>query len=172
MADGTMAAMMVVLGFTDMSLNHCPAPSGCFGRSDTTPRLAISAGEVIERRAEASREAFFRYDLGRNYGPFGRVVGASFGEDGNVWIGVGHTYHIESGSGLYYAQFHAMPGIYFANGGFDLGGPIEFRSGVEVGVDLSDLRIGLSYDHRSNAGIYDENPGIETLQLRVSVPLK
>jgi lipid A 3-O-deacylase len=31
--------------------------------------------------------------------------------------------------------------------------------------------VGLSYDHRSNGDIATLNPGLETLQLRVSVPL-
>ena len=34
-----------------------------------------------------------------------------------------------------YAQLHAMPGLYADNGGFDLGGPMEFRSGIELGYE-------------------------------------
>ncbi|OZA01556.1 MAG: hypothetical protein B7Y02_17545 [Rhodobacterales bacterium 17-64-5] len=55
--------------------------------------------------------------------------------------------------------------------GPDLGGPVEFRSGVEIGfIANNGLRFGLSYDHRSNGGIYEDNPGLETVQLRLSVP--
>jgi hypothetical protein len=62
-----------------------------------------------------------------------------------------------------------MPGVYIQGDGNDLGGWFEFRSGIEIGYEAqSGVRYGLSLDHRSNAGIYDENPGLETLQFRVS----
>ena len=74
-------------------------------------------------------------------------------------------------SGLY-TELHAMTGLYFDNGGFDLGGPIEFRSGIELGYETRHgWRMALLYDHRSNAGIYEDNPGIETVQVKVSIPL-
>lgn len=173
MADGTFAVLMLVLGLTDMSINHCGSANGCLGRNDTTPRLAFSAGEVLERRAEPAAEAYLRYDLGYNFGPFGNAVGLSVGEKGETWVGIGQTYTIPFGSSPLYAELHAMPGLYLDNGGFDLGGILEFRSGIELGYEnRMGWRFAASYDHRSNAGIYDDNPGIETVQLRVSMPLR
>ena len=53
----------------------------------------------------------------------------------------------------------------------DLGGPVEFRSGLELGYESDrGWRIGLGFDHRSNAGIESRNPGLETVHLRLSVP--
>jgi len=50
---------------------------------------------------------------------------------------------------------------------------LKFRSGVELGyVAKNGARIGLSYDHRSNADINSYNPGLETFQLRVSFPTR
>jgi len=63
------------------------------------------------------------------------------------------------------------PGLYFQGGEVDLGLPLEFRSGFEVGTFIhDDWRISLSYDHRSNADLSAINPGIETIELRISRP--
>ena len=172
MADGTFAVLMLVAGLWDMSQNHCGTENGCLGRSATTSRLAFSAGEVLERQAKAAGEVYLRYDLGHKRGPFGEAIGLSVGEKGEVWVGFGQTYTMNFGERVY-GELHAMPGLYFDNGGFDLGGVLEFRSGVELGYEnRSGWRFGLSYDHHSNAGIFDKNPGIETVQFRVSVPLR
>lgn len=172
MADGTFAVLMFVLGLTDMSMNHCGTETGCLGTSEVTPRFSISGGEVLERRAEQAAEVYLRYDLGQMRGPFGNAAGLSVGGNGETWVGFGTTYTIPFGRSGAYAQLHSMPGLYFDNGGFDLGGPIAFRSGIELGYETRQgWRMALSYDHRSNAGIYDENPGVETVQFRVSIPL-
>jgi hypothetical protein len=57
-------------------------------------------------------------------------------------------------------------GWYDRNGGFNLGGQVEFRSGLEVTRRLGErYRLGLLYYHLSNAGIYRHNPGSESLVL-------
>ena len=171
MADGTFAVLMIVLGLTDMSQNYCGTESGCFGKTSTTSRLAFSAGQVLERQATQANEVYLRYDLGHKRGPFGSAIGLSVGEQGETWIGFGQTYTMNFGDRPLYAELHSMPGLYAANGGFDLGGPIEFRSGIEFGYEnRRGWRYAFSYDHRSNAGIYDKNPGIENVQFRVSIP--
>lgn len=60
---------------------------------------------------------------------------------------------------------HYRPG----DDGRELGGPLEFRSGIELSRRLgASTRLGLSFDHLSNAGIYDRNPGTESLVLTFS----
>lgn len=173
MADGTFAVAMLLLGLTDMGLNHCGSADGCLGKTSTTPRIMISAGEVLERRAQPAGEVYLRYDLPYKRGPFGEAIGLSIGEQGETWIGFGQTYTMHLGNTPFYGELHAMPGLYFDNGGYDLGGPLEFRSGVELGFETRQgWRMALSYDHRSNAGIYDHNPGIETVALHVSIPTR
>ena len=57
-------------------------------------------------------------------------------------------------------------GLYDRNGGFNLGGQVEFRSGLEVTRQLGErYRLGLIFYHLSNAGIYVHNPGSESLVL-------
>lgn len=172
MADGTFAALLFIIGLTDMNLNHCGTEAGCLGKSKTTPRLAFSAGEVLERRADPAGEIYLRYDRDFKRGPFGEAAGLSVGENGEVWVGYGSTYTHHFGRSGLYTELHAITGLYFDNGGFDLGGLIEFRSGIELGYEAKQgWRAALTYDHRSNAGIYDDNPGIETVQFKVSIPL-
>ena len=173
MADGTFAVLMFLFGLLDMNMNYCGTEIGCLGRSETQARLAISGGQVLERRALPANELYVRYDLGHKRGPFGNALGFSIGENGETWLGFGQTYAFDFNSSPFFTQLHAMTGLYAPNGGFDLGGPIEFRSGFEVGYENNaGWRFGLGYDHRSNLGIYANNPGIETVQFRVSVPLK
>ena len=173
MADGTFAVLMFVAGLTDMSLNYCNTSSGCLGRAAVVPRVGISAGEWVERNASPQGEVYLRYDFGVRRGPFRTVAGLSVAESGETWAGIGNTYFFNIGDGGLYGELHAMPGVYFDNGGFDLGGEIVFRSGIELGFeDRSGWRYALTYDHRSNAGLYDDNPGVETVQFKVSVPLQ
>ncbi len=173
MADGTFAVLMLIAGLTDMSMNHCGTEAGCFDHGTQQPRLSLSAGQVIERRAEEAAEIYVRYDPAFKLGPFGHALGLSVGEDGETWVGFGMTYKIDFGDTPFYTELHSMPGLYFDNGGFDLGGVVEFRSGIEVGYENKQgWRFAASYDHRSNAQIYSENPGIETAALRVSIPLR
>lgn len=55
----------------------------------------------------------------------------------------------------------------------DLGGAIEFRSGIELGYQFENLhRVGVAFNHISNASIYDRNPGAETLLVNWSIPLR
>lgn len=57
-------------------------------------------------------------------------------------------------------------------GGFDLGGPLEFRSGIELAYRLPNgSRLGLCLYHLSNAGFFDRNPGSESLVLTYSAGL-
>ena len=53
-----------------------------------------------------------------------------------------------------------MPGLYHAGNGKDLGHIIEFKSEVQLSIDLSrNTELGFSYNHLSNASIGDKNPG-------------
>jgi len=52
------------------------------------------------------------------------------------------------------------PGYYNYGNGKDLGYPLEFKSEVQVTLDLSDsTHLGMSYNHISNASLGDKNPG-------------
>lgn len=173
MADGTFAMLMLAFGLTDMGYNYCGTETGCLGRTDDQRRISISAGEWLERRATPQSELYVRYDLGQKLGPFGNAVGLSVAENGETWIGYGQTYDFEIGDSPFYGELHAITGIYANNGGFDLGFPIEFRSGVELRYENdAGWRFAVGYDHRSNTGIFPgPNPGVEMAFFKVSAPL-
>jgi hypothetical protein len=53
-----------------------------------------------------------------------------------------------------------MPGLYHQGDGKDLGHVIEFKSEVQLSLDLSkSTELGFSYNHLSNASLGDKNPG-------------
>ena len=52
------------------------------------------------------------------------------------------------------------PGLYFEGDGKDLGHLIEFKSEIQISLDLSrSSELGFSYNHISNASLGDKNPG-------------
>ena len=52
------------------------------------------------------------------------------------------------------------PGYYNSGDGKDLGSALEFKSEIQVSLDLSDsTELGISYNHISNASLGDKNPG-------------
>ena len=52
------------------------------------------------------------------------------------------------------------PGYYNEGSGKDLGHPLEFKSEVQLSLNLpKDSELGFSYNHLSNASLGDKNPG-------------
>tara|TARA_Y100000816_G_scaffold247868_1_gene196775 strand:- start:206 stop:724 length:519 start_codon:yes stop_codon:yes gene_type:complete len=52
------------------------------------------------------------------------------------------------------------PGYYTIGDGKDLGSPLEFKTEVQLSLELSPgSKLGYSYNHVSNAGLGDKNPG-------------
>ena len=98
------------------------------------------------------------------------VIDASVTDQGGIWLGAGiyleNEWDMQTHKMFVGASFE--PGAYFKGSEYDLGYPLEFRSGIEAGFKTPNgYRISVIYDHRSNAGISNLNPGVETLQLRI-----
>ena len=52
------------------------------------------------------------------------------------------------------------PGLYHEGDGKDLGHLVEFKSEVQISIDIfKDSQLGFSYNHISNASLGDKNPG-------------
>ena len=52
------------------------------------------------------------------------------------------------------------PGYYSEGSGKDLGHPLEFKSEIQLSLNLpKDSELGFSYNHLSNASLGDKNPG-------------
>lgn len=169
--DGFLAALFLAAGLTDMGLNHC-GNGGCLAQNDAQSRMSLSFGDVQFQENSIASEAYVRYELGQTRGPFQPVVGLSVTDQGSAWVGFGALWTQDLGRHAY-VQLHLMPGLYAQGSGPDLGHALEIRSGAEVGYIASNgVRFGASFDHRSNAELDAINPGLETIQFRVSVPLK
>ena len=55
------------------------------------------------------------------------------------------------------------PGLYTMGDGKDLGSPLEFKSELQLSIDiLPGTTLGYSQSHLSNAGIGDKNPGADS----------
>ena len=168
--DGTFAVLFLVAGLTDMSANYCQ--SGCLAQSATQARMAVSAGDVQFQDRSIGSEVYGRYSMNTRFGPFQPAVGFSMTDDYASWLGIGATWSTSFLGDQAYVELHLMPGVYAKGDGPNLGHDLEFRSGIELGYQARNgWRYGISYDHRSNADIASYNPGLETLQFRVSIPV-
>ena len=66
----------------------------------------------------------------------------------------------------------ATVGYYSKGDGEDLGSPVEFKTGAEFAYRFDEgWRVGVAFDHISNAGLTKRNPGTELLLLMVSLPI-
>ena len=58
------------------------------------------------------------------------------------------------------------PGYYNSGNGKDLGSALEFKSEVQMSLNLSDsTEFGMSYNHISNASLGDKNPGANSYMI-------
>ncbi len=97
-------------------------------------------------------------------------VGANVDDEGGVMGYGGIMFDFEVADNLYLTPYTSV-GLQDEGSGKDLGGPIEFRSGINLEYALpSQARIGLGINHVSNAGIYDRNPGENGISLSLSIP--
>jgi hypothetical protein len=90
--------------------------------------------------------------------------------DADLWGGAGPVVWLDLRSG-WRLEGSAMVGLY-ADRQVDLGGPVQFHSRIGVSYALApSWRLGASFGHISNAGLYDENPGLERAMVTLSYSL-
>ena len=133
--------------------------------------LAFSGGvsnfNKDEKRAEVGLE--FRTPI-QVWG-MAVAVGLTVNDDKSAWVYGGLRRDFSLGGPWIITPAFAI--TYYEQGdGKNLGGPLEFRSALEVGYEWpSRKRLGFVIYHLSNAGIYDRNPGMNSLVLTFSIPL-
>ena len=68
--------------------------------------------------------------------------------------------------GLFTITPSFAPGYYNSGDGKDLGSALEFKSEIQMSLNLSDsTELGMSYNHISNASLGDKNPGANSYML-------
>ncbi len=91
-------------------------------------------------------------------GKISPITGGFVTENSAIYIYTGFEWNIDLGSLTFTPSF--APGLYHKGNGKDLGHVVEFKSEVQLSYELSkSTRLGLSYNHVSNASIGDKNPG-------------
>jgi hypothetical protein len=130
----------------------------------------VGAFNILDDDEDTSGQFGVEYRFRQwNYG-IRPTVGVNIDWDGGAYAYGGFNWEIPlSDSFLLIPNF--MVGAYHEGGSKDLGGALEFRSGIEVAYQCQNKhRIGLAFNHISNASIYDKNPGAEALLLTYSLP--
>ena len=99
-------------------------------------------------------------NLNRNtfLGNLSPVTGALITADNASYIYTGVQAQYKLGGLNFTPSF--TPGLYHEGDGKDLGHIIEFKSELQISLDLSSTsELGFSYNHISNASLGDKNPG-------------
>ena len=133
--------------------------------------ITIGAGKFSLRESNVSSAEFrleYRHEnVWRQLYP---SLGLMTNTDGAIYGVFSLNYDINLTRNIILTPFTGA-GLYDRNDSKNLGGPIEFRSGLELAYQLeNEERIGLNFSHMSNASIYDHNPGVESLVLNLSLP--
>lgn len=141
-----------------------------------TPALGESArlfASLGQQLSVNSTEGQIRYIGPRTVWDLQPVLGLSHAGNGSGYIGAGAAYTLRSSESGLFARFGAMAGVHKRGSGRDLGGPIQFRTSLDIGMTARNgMEYGIGADHRSSARIYRPNPGLNTAYLFATLPLR
>ena len=105
-----------------------------------------------------SNEDLFRDTL---LGKFSPITGFMMTEDSTSYFYSGVQAEYKIGKLNIIPSF--APGLYSMGDGKDLGSPLEFKSEVQLSIDLlPGSKLGYSQSHLSNADLGDKNPGADS----------
>ena len=122
--------------------------SGMFDFSDNGKRSTLIGFQ--HQNVELNRDIFL--------GNLSPITGAMFTADNAAYVYTGVQANYSLGILNIIPSF--TPGLYEAGDGKDLGHMLEFKSEVQLSLDLpKDSQFGFSYNHLSNASLGDKNPG-------------
>ena len=122
--------------------------SGLFDFSDKGKKSTIIG--LQHQNENLTRESFL--------GTLSPVTGAMITTDNAAYFYTGIQAQYKIGKVNLTPSF--TPGIYEQGDGKDLGHLIEFKSEIQISLDLSNTsELGFSYNHISNASLGDKNPG-------------
>jgi len=97
-------------------------------------------------------------------GKLSPITGGFFTEKNSLYLYSGIQAEYELGFLTITPSF--APGYYNYGSGKDLGYPLEFKSEIQMSLNLSDsAHLGMSYNHISNASLGTKNPGANSYML-------
>ena len=122
--------------------------TGMFDFSDDGKRSTLIGFQ--HQNVDLNRDTFL--------GNLSPITGAMLTADNAAYIYTGVQAHYSLGALNIIPSF--TPGFYEQGDGKDLGHMLEFKSEVQLSLDLpKDSQFGFSYNHLSNASLGDKNPG-------------
>ena len=128
--------------------------TGMFDFSDTKQASGILG--IQHQNDDLFRESF----LGR----LSPITGGFLTEKSAFYFYTGAQAEYEIGSFTFTPSF--APGYYNSGDGKDLGSALEFKSEVQMSLNLSESsQFGMSYNHISNASLGDKNPGANSYMI-------
>ncbi len=131
--------------------------TGMFDFSDDGKRSSILG--IQHQNENLFRETFL--------GKVSPVTGFMFTADSATYLYTGVQADYNIGKINFTPSF--TPGLYGQGDGKDLGHVLEFKSELQMSLDLSkNSEFGFSYNHISNASLGDKNPGANSYMFNFS----
>ena len=128
--------------------------TGMFDFSDHKQKAGIIG--IQHQNDDLFRESFL--------GKLSPITGAFISENNAIYLYTGAQ--AEYNLGLFTITPSFAPGYYSSGDGKDLGHVLEFKSEVQMSLNLSDsTEFGMSYNHISNASLGDKNPGANSYMI-------
>ena len=122
--------------------------SGMFDFSDTGKKSTLIGFQ--HQNEDLNRDTFL--------GNISPITGALVTVDSAAYIYTGVQANYKLGKINFTPSF--APGLYSKGDGKDLGHVLEFKSEIQISLDLfSNSQLGFSYNHLSNASLGKKNPG-------------
>ena len=122
--------------------------TGMFDFSDDGKKSSLVG--VQHQNENLNRDTFL--------GNLSPITGAMITADYATYIYTGVQAQYKIGALNFTPSF--TPGFYNEGDGKDLGHALEFKSEIQLSLDLPrDSQLGLSYNHLSNASLGEKNPG-------------
>ena len=137
-----------VFSFADEKNTEFNVFTGMFDFSDDGKRATLIG--LQHQNEELKRDTFL--------GELSPVTGALLTGDNATYFYTGVQAEYKIGRINFTPSF--TPGLYGQGDGKDLGHVLEFKSELQLSLDLpKDSELGFSYNHISNASLGDKNPG-------------
>jgi hypothetical protein len=128
--------------------------TGIFDFSDQKQKAGIIG--LQHQNDDLFRETFL--------GKLSPITGGFLTENNSFYIYTGAQ--TEFDVGLFTITPSFAPGYYNTGDGKDLGHVLEFKSEIQMSLNLSDsTEFGMSYNHISNASLGDKNPGANSYMI-------
>jgi len=161
--------------FLALAIASCLALSSILASpmlAQESPSVAFSLGAFNFNKSPTVLEGGVEYRHPIDVWKLAIAGGLFANVDGAFWVfgGLRRDFHL-GGPWLITPAFGLT--LYEKGDSKDLGGVFEFRSALEVGYQWPNRhRVAFGISHLSNAGIYDLNPGANSLIVSYSLPLK